>query len=132
MANLLIVDDDDDLRELLAELLSTSGHRVRSARDGEEGLVLVDEDEPDGILLDVDMPKLDGPGMATQMLIDDAGHEQIPILLLSGCADLACVARAIGTPYYLVKPAAPATLMATLARMLRERIPPRPGAVGQS
>jgi DNA-binding response OmpR family regulator len=131
MANLLIVDDDDDLRDLLAEFLSASGHRVRSARDGAEGLLLLEEDIPDALLLDVDMPVLDGPAMARQMLIEDAGLERVPILLLSGCADLPAVARAIGTPYYQFKPAAPGVLVSTLERVLHERAPPRHGARGR-
>lgn len=131
MAKILIVDDENDLRDLLAELLAADGHDVRTAHDGEDGLRCLGEGLPDAILLDLDMPILDGRGMAYRMLSHNAGQEKIPILLLSGYADVARVARELGTPYCLVKPVSPALLQQTLARVLVERTPPRPHAAGE-
>ncbi len=125
MAKILIVDDDDDLRDIVAEFLAAEGHEVRAARDGEDGLRLVAAGLPDAILLDVEMPKLDGPGMALQMLIRNAGSERIPIVLLSGTADLSCIASEVGTRYFLGKPVAPDVLMKMLDRALREREAPK-------
>src|SRR5688572_4484014 len=93
MANLLLVDDDGDLIETLAEVLRSVGHDVRTARDGEEGLqALHDAPLPDVVVLDVDMPVLSGPGMAHEMLLHDAGEEKIPVMLVSGSPDLAQIA----------------------------------------
>src|SRR5690348_3010999 len=64
MADVLVVDDNLDISELLEALLAEEGHLVRVAHDGEEGLRALDERLSDVVILDVDMPVLDGPGMA--------------------------------------------------------------------
>jgi CheY-like chemotaxis protein len=66
-ADLLVVEDDRDAAEALAEVLRDAGHRVRLALDGEEGLGLLEEVPPDVVLLDVEMPVLTGPEMAASM-----------------------------------------------------------------
>jgi DNA-binding response OmpR family regulator len=124
MADLLLVDDDLDLAEILAEFLVLAGHVVRVAHNGRDGLVLLDERRPDLIVLDVEMPVLSGPEMALEMFVHDAGLEEIPILLLSGAANLRQIASEVGTPYVLDKPISPEILMTTLGRALRERTPP--------
>jgi CheY-like chemotaxis protein len=87
-AELLLVDDDADAAEALAEALETEGYRVRMAGDGQKGLARLDEGLPDMVVLDVEMPVLDGPAMALQMFLTDGGREKIPILLCSGIRDL--------------------------------------------
>ena len=127
MATVLIVDDDLDIADSSRDLLEADGHEVRIAHDGEQGLVsLAAAPLPDCVLLDVDMPLLDGPGMAHQMLLHDAGEEKIPILLVSGRRDLPDVAARMGTPYFLAKASADYgdVLLELLARALRERRPP--------
>lgn len=126
MADLLLVDDDHDLAEILTEFLAMAGHEVRVAHNGHEGLALLAARHPELILLDVEMPVLTGPEMALQMFLRDAGLEQIPVLLLSGAADLRQIALQVGTPYFLGKPTDPDTLMKTLDHALQERAPPRP------
>lgn len=88
----------------MQEFLTDSGHTVRMAENGEEGLREMNARLPELILLDIEMPVLDGPGMAMKILIHDAGYEDIPIIVLSGVADIEQVAARIGTPFYLVKP----------------------------
>ena len=127
MANVLIVDDDAETVDVSTELLEACGHRVRTGYNGAEGLKSLDEGRlPDCVLLDVDMPVLNGPGMAHQMLLHDAGAENIPIVLVSGRADLPEVARRIGTPYFLAKASADYghNLLGLLDRALRERRAP--------
>jgi len=126
MADLLVVDDDPDTAEALGEILRMNGHDVRIAFNGEQGLKLVDERAPEVALLDIEMPILDGPGMAAAMFARDAGLEKVPIVLLSGVQDLPVVAARIGTPYFLCKPYTFETLRKTLARVLVERMPPQP------
>jgi FixJ family two-component response regulator len=129
MANVLIVDDDSETLEASTDLLESSGHRVKTGYNGEEGLKSLSEGQlPDCVLLDVDMPVLSGPGMAQEMLLHDAGEEKIPIVLVSGRADLPEVARRIGTPYFLAKASADYgdNLLLLLARALRERLAPEP------
>lgn len=125
MSTVLIVDDDSDIVECLSEVLRDGGHEVLSARTGEEGLrALRSKPLPDAIVLDVDMPVLGGPGMAHKMMLHDAGQEKIPIVLSSGRSDLAALAAKMGTPYAIGKPVDADSLLALVARALRERVAP--------
>lgn len=104
MANILIVDDDLDIADFSRELLESAGHRIRVGHNGEEGLVSLSTGPlPDCLLLDLDMPVLNGVGMAHEMLLHDAGEEKIPIVLVSGRNDLSTVAARMGTPYFIRK-----------------------------
>jgi CheY-like chemotaxis protein len=128
MANVLIVDDDLDTVEVCAELLESSGHWVLKRCNGHEGLVSLDAGlRPDCVLLDVDMPVLNGPAMAHKMHLHD-GQETIPIVLVSARMDLADIARHVGTPYFLTKACADYgnRLLALLDRALREKLAPNP------
>jgi DNA-binding response OmpR family regulator len=125
MANMLVVDDNGDIRDLLALILQLAGHEVRLACDGRDGLGKVKEQTPDLILLDVEMPVLNGPEMAYTLFLRNAGDEKIPIILLSGAVGLPSLAADIGTPYFLPKPYDPEKLIGLVNAALRERIPPR-------
>ncbi len=124
MAELLIVDDDEDLADLLGEILSADGHHFRVAHNGREGLELVSQQRPDLVLLDVDMPVLRGPEMAYELFLRNCGDEQIPVALLSGTVGLSAVATSVGTPYFLAKPYTLGSVRRLLARALEERISP--------
>jgi len=99
---------------------------VTSARDGQEGLQIASERMPDLVLLDVEMPVLDGPEMSYQLVLRDCGSEKIPVVLLSGTVGLERIAAAVGTPYYLQKPYDTEAVLAMVERALVERIPPHP------
>ncbi len=128
MAELLIVDDDADAAEILSDVLARVGHSVRVARDGAEALEAIRERAPDCMLLDVEMPVLDGPGLAYRLVILDCMYDKIPIVLVSGVADLHRVAERVGTPYYIGKPCHLDDVLILLERALRERQPPAPRA----
>lgn len=125
MAHILLVDDDDDIVDALADLLRHEEHEVHTASTGEEGLLVLRASPlPDAVVLDVDMPVLGGPGMAHKMLLHDAGEDSIPIILMSGRPDLAQIAKEMGTPYYLAKPTTIEAFLTLLDRTLLERRPP--------
>lgn len=127
MASVLIVDDDLDLVEASRDLLESAGHQIQTGHTGEEGLESLHRlPLPDCLLLDVDMPKLNGPGMAHEMLVHNAGQEKIPIVLVSGRSDLRELAAKMGTPYFLAKAGVDygPILVKLLARALRERRAP--------
>lgn len=128
MANLLIIDDDIDSAGVLAEIMRTYGHEVRVGYDGREGLRLAAERLPDLALLDVEMPLLDGPGLACEMLVHDMGLENVPVIFLSGVTNLKEIATQVGTPYFLGKPYRHEQLLALVNRALSEGIAPRPPA----
>jgi DNA-binding NtrC family response regulator len=125
VSHLLIVDDDNDIVEVLGEILRGDGHEVRTASTGEEGLaVLKAAPLTEVVVLDVDMPVLGGPGMAHKMLLHDAGEEHIPIILMSARPDLVEIARNMGTPYFVKKPAPIDVFRDRLSRALAERNAP--------
>lgn len=126
MANILVVDDDFDMADTCSEVLRAAGHTVRIGRDGAEGLALVHEEKPELVVLDVEMPVLDGPGMAYKMFVHDLGLEHIPILLTSGVLDLKTVADRVGTPYFLGKPFSVKRFLNAVADALSGCIAPRP------
>jgi CheY-like chemotaxis protein len=125
MAEVLIVDDDQDIAEIAKVLLSGEGYEVRIAANGEEGLRALQERLPDVVLLDIEMPILDGPGMVYRMFIHDLGMDEIPVVLSSGAERAPEVAREIGTPYVLGKPFGYRALSRAIRQAITEGIPPR-------
>jgi DNA-binding NtrC family response regulator len=126
VADVLIVDDDVDAAEALREVMDLEGHSVRVAYNGQEGLAALGARLPDVVLLDVEMPVLDGPGMADEMLVHNLGFEGVPIVLLSGVPNLARIAKQVGTPYVLGKPFRYERLTTVVDTALRERRAPVP------
>jgi CheY-like chemotaxis protein len=126
VADVLIVDDNSDIRTLLAAIVEMAGHTVHEASDGREGLIAIRKRSPDIVLLDVEMPVLSGPEMAYELFLRDCGDEKIPVVLLSGVVGLPEVASMVGTPYFLQKPYQPEALLVLMDRALHEHTPPRP------
>ena len=81
-SNVLVVDDDPDKRQLLAIALEMAGYNVRTAENGEEGLLAVESHYPDLIITDVMMPKMDGYEMARRVRADRQTRF-IPIIIQS-------------------------------------------------
>jgi DNA-binding NtrC family response regulator len=124
MADILVVDDDLEFEECFAEILRDMGHEVRTACNGEDGLSQLGVRLPDVVLLDVDMPGLNGPGMAWRMFIEDLGKEKVPILLVSANPDLPRIAGQMGTRYFLAKPFDLGVLGGLIERTLDEHAQP--------
>jgi CheY-like chemotaxis protein len=80
--SILVVDDDDDFREALCEVLSEAGYPVEQAANGEIALRRIAVEQPGVVLLDLKMPVLDGWGVVERMR-KDTTTAHIPILLLS-------------------------------------------------
>lgn len=83
MALILVVEDDQDIRETLADLLQDEGHVVSTARDGIELIQALRPPLPDLVLLDLSMPELDGLA-ASKILKNSRRFRTIPIVLVSG------------------------------------------------
>jgi DNA-binding NtrC family response regulator len=126
MASIVVVDDDDDMRETLTDLLAIEGHELRSCRNGVEALRALEDRLPQLVLTDIEMPVLDGTAMVFRMFVENLGRENIPVILASGAPDVASIAQAVGTPYFLVKPFTLETLTQMIDRALVEAVPPRP------
>ena len=87
--NILVVDDEEDIRQLFTDLLSVRGHRVRCAGDGIDCGVEILKDRPDVILMDLKMPNMNGP-KSVKYLKDGASKENkdIKIIIITGDMDL--------------------------------------------
>ena len=100
----LVVEDDDDLRESLEILLGRRGFTVQSARHGEEALEQIDPEHPPClIVLDLMMPVMDGWELRRRLLADPR-LASVPVVLCSGVADLRAAADTLEAVAYLVKP----------------------------
>ena len=97
----LIVEDDEDLARVMAEAIAAEGAEVRSAADGESALTATERWRPDTIVLDLGLPKLDGPGFAERYR-GRAGD--VPIVIVSGAPDASATSRQIGARGWLPKP----------------------------
>jgi two-component system, OmpR family, response regulator PrrA len=121
----LVVDDDEDIRTSLERGLRLSGFAVRTAADGEEALRAVAEQAPDCIVLDVGLPGADG--IRVVGLLRERGVT-LPVCMLSARTEVddRVTGLAAGADDYLVKPFALTELVARLRALLR-RVPPPPG-----
>jgi CheY-like chemotaxis protein len=113
----------DDLRQLdrlLAELLREEGHDVRTALDGVDALRAIKEWRPDVAILDVDMPRMSGPAIADELSRERGGLEEIPLVLLSGNADLELVGRGPSVHACMTKPVDPAQFIEEVDSAIRQ------------
>ena len=118
----LVVDDKQSNRELLQGRLDDLGYDVREAKDGIEALDAVAADEPDLILLDVDMPRLDGIAVCERLKAHPT-HRLIPIVILTASSDRDTKLRGIaaGADDYLSKPFDSKELLIRTKVLLRQR-----------
>lgn len=108
----LLVDDDRDSCEALAEFLSLKGHGVQCATNGSEALRLLAQshDPPALIFLDLMMPVLDGWGFLAERAKNPL-LAAVPIVIISGCPDVTQKARDAGAVAFMRKPVEPQTLL---------------------
>jgi len=118
----LVVDDVASNRELLQGRLDDLGYDVREARDGIEALDAVAAEEPDLILLDIDIPRLDGIAVCEQLKAHPI-RRLIPIVILTASNDRGTKLRGIaaGADDYLSKPFDPKELLIRTKVLLRQR-----------
>jgi CheY-like chemotaxis protein/anti-sigma regulatory factor (Ser/Thr protein kinase) len=83
-AKILVTDDDPDMRRITAVVLESKGYQVRTAEDGADALVKIEEEEPDLLVLDLLMPKMDGFEVCKRLKERRGrGGKRIPVLILS-------------------------------------------------
>ena len=125
----LLVEDEPAQREVLSYNLEADGFRVTTAENGEEALMLVDEEAPDLIVLDWMLPNVSGIEVCRQLKTRPETRG-VPILMLSARSEEVDRVRGLetGADDYVVKPYSVIELMARVRALLRRT---RPSAVGQ-
>jgi len=116
---ILVVEDQEDNRQILRDLLSNVGYDMTEAGNGEEALAAVAARRPDLILMDIQLPIMDGYE-TTRRIKADPALKSIPIIVvtsyaLSGDEDKA---RAAGCDAYVTKPYSPRQLLAKIREFL--------------
>jgi DNA-binding response OmpR family regulator len=102
---ILIVDDDPDIVKLLQLRLENQGYNVIVAYDGQAGLDKVRKDNPDLVILDITLPKIDGYGVAS-ILNADEKYKDIPIIMLTARNEFEDISKGmkLGAVSYFQKP----------------------------
>lgn len=116
---ILSIDDSKTIRLLLARLFRPFACELMEAANGEEGLAVASRENPDLIILDYNMPVMDGIAMLRKMR-EDPGLKRTPVIMLtaeSGPESLATVAR-LGVRDYVTKPFREAELLAKAGRII--------------
>ncbi|HXG91778.1 MAG TPA: response regulator [Blastocatellia bacterium] len=102
-AKILVIEDDEYSRDALAHLLASEGYNTQSASDGESGLTKAREMRPDVIVLDLNLPGINGK-QVIKTIRDDESLKKIPILIVTGEDNEARAAVDLGADGYLTKP----------------------------
>lgn len=102
---ILVVEDEEALRRALTEKLQHEGFAVTAAPDGEEGLKLGLDEQPDLILLDIIMPRLDGIKMLKALRADKGWGMDVPVIVLTNSREKGDIVEALseGVTQYLAK-----------------------------
>lgn len=118
----LVVDDNENNRDLLARRLSRQGHRVTTAETGRQALELLNREKFDLIVLDIMMPEMNGYEVL-EHLKAHPGLRHIPVIMISAIDDLDSIARCIelGAEDYLFKPFNPVLLRARVGASLEKK-----------
>jgi two-component system, cell cycle response regulator DivK len=118
---ILVVEDQEDNRRIIRDLLSSVGYQLIEAADGEAGVRLAASERPDLILMDIQLPVLDGY-QATRQIKADPELRLIPLIVVTSYALSGddAKAEAAGCDAYVAKPFSPRQLLATIRRFLPE------------
>ncbi|MEN9954409.1 MAG: hypothetical protein RLZZ41_73, partial [Actinomycetota bacterium] len=122
MAKVLVVEDEQSLREALVFFLEKEGHEVSVAVDGEEAIRVFENSGPDIILLDLMLPKLDGNQVCKQIRLSS----NVPIIMLTAKDSEVdkIVGLEIGADDYITKPYSTRELLARIKAVLRRQVEP--------
>ncbi len=116
MSKVLVIDDERGMRKTMALFLSSAGHRVETATNGEEALALLENEDFEVVLSDIIMPKMDG--VTLMKTLRDRGDEDLQVIMITGEPTLETTAAAFkaGAFDYLVKPIKKEELCRTVER----------------
>jgi DNA-binding response OmpR family regulator len=125
MARILVVDDEVDVVRMVVRTLEARGHTVDIARDGETALAMINASPPDLVVLDLNLPRLDGMEVCRQLRAGEA-TKRIPVVMMSAAyvslVD-AEVGAGLGADEFVMKPFVRETLIRNVERLLKLRPP---------
>lgn len=126
--HILVVDDDPHIRELLAFALGRAGMTVAEAGDGEEAATTIAARMPDLMVLDINMPRLNGLDLCRRLRGAGGAGAALPILFLSSREDEIdrIVGIEVGGDDYVVKPFSPREVVARVGAILKRSVAPVP------
>jgi two-component system alkaline phosphatase synthesis response regulator PhoP len=126
-AKILVVDDEPDILEILRYNLAKEGYQVVTASDGKEGLDLAKKENPDLVILDIMMPKMDGVEVCRALRADQQFNQTLVAFLTAREEDYSQIAALdVGGDDYITKPIRPRVFLSRIKALLR-----RPGRVEQ-
>ena len=122
MKNILIIEDNIDVRENTADLLELANYKVATAENGKIGVEMVKKLQPDVILCDIMMPELDGYGVL-QKLSENAKTASIPFIFLTAKTEKFEQQKGmnLGADYYLTKPFNEHELLTSIETILKKQ-----------
>ena len=118
---ILVVDDDEDFRSGLRMALEMKGYQVDDAEDGEQALAKLAEKPPLLVLLDLQMPVMNGREMLQRMRASVDLLKDVPVVIISGFG-FEWEAELMGAQGYIGKPFEPEELQKTIADLLKPRL----------
>ena len=121
-ANIVVIEDEADIRELLSYNLEREGYSVHQAEDGEAGLSIIKENKPRLVLLDLMLPGIDGIEVCRRLRANE-DTSTLPIIMLTAKSEEIDVVLGleVGADDYLSKPFSPRELLARIKAVLRRR-----------
>lgn len=120
-AQILVVDDEPDIRQLLQEILEDEGYSVEIAKDGESARLIYVQQKPDLVLLDIWMPDIDGISLLKEWSSSGTLESQVVIMSGHGTLETAVEATRLGAFDFIQKPLSLAKLLATVRKALDSR-----------
>jgi len=116
-AHILIVDDEENIREMARLLLEKKGYSVATAENGAVALAILQKQRPDLVLLDVLMPEMDGYTFYKELKKDKI-TEDIPVLIITARGMMEDAFKVMGVDGFLTKPVLPEVLLEEIAHIL--------------
>ncbi len=120
-AQVLVVDDEPDIRQLVKEILEDEGYSVQVAEDGEKARLIYAQQKPDLVLLDIWMPDIDGISLLKEWSASGSLESQVVIMSGHGTLETAVEATRLGAFDFIQKPLSLAKLLATVSKALESR-----------
>jgi CheY-like chemotaxis protein len=129
VTTILVVDDEPDIRSVVGQVLREAGYRVLAAANGAEALERMHEQPPDGVVLDLSMPLMDGKSFLAACRADPA-YTHVPVALFTTATNVGGIAETLDVQAYLSKPFDLDELTEAVARLVGQApaVTPEPEA----